>query len=937
MSENVFDAEYGRSVSPSEHGKPEKRDDITKDLEEFCVETLVFENKDSILDAVMNVSKGDTLSETTKIINSVEINETNDNIQNPLSNGHFESTSIEKFKENEIVSEYMISNGDEVHDKNSNHDLMQQNGEELCEGDSANLIDENKENIVKKTNGFSLDDEFFHKNNEDEIEEHMTERTKNNGVDLQTENYSTCVVKENNIDMREYPDEQNEVIERTEDKLDEDISQEIDQADKCISDQEEKKSLEDDIKIEAAVEGNIDNDNEVSNEENNEKKISKDQSDNNVLSFIKKKTRSLGTNFRNEKINSKTEEIPFLENCEKSKKRQLFKIFNKEKHNDEEKDAGNESKSHIDEKVTKSFTKVYTEENKSDKKGFKFFKNVFHISDKKSKHESGDKTDELGVDGEIVVNGNLKHNAQISTDNVIHVFQTSFSTPSPNKLFTINELEFEKSKNLSLNHELAKSQEDYLCADELNKDSEEVFKQMVDLSSHNMVDVIVNPESDMPLEMALSSKEQKLLAEAEVIENPDFENFKDDTKKVEDSQEKVPLTSDDENISKEYVDNDLQKEKTEEIDETNGAKQEESAEIKETIQGNMINGVEKTDKNEIVTKDVESENVEDINNKVEDNEPKKIKKNFTLTLPSFKFPAFSKEKSLEEGIKKDKRQSMDDLENVKKVKSVNKRTKSFHFGRKSKKSGEDEEIKDRLVVAKCIENDAIKTEMKSKHSTLKWPKFSKKTGKKDETLDIKKSKENKHVDKQVESRGNKPSRQSNLTKSFLKFFTKKSSGSKGNELNGMVYSLEDNMVIAADNSLSFGGCYESGQALQEGDGGKPFVVVAIDFGTTFSGYAFSFMTDHHSDHHPIHIMRKWEGGDPGVNNQKAPTIILLTPNQDFHTFGFTARDFYHNLDATESAKWLYFDKFKMALHNMVWFLFILLLYYSFMYFLRILF
>ena len=33
------------------------------------------------------------------------------------------------------------------------------------------------------------------------------------------------------------------------------------------------------------------------------------------------------------------------------------------------------------------------------------------------------------------------------------------------------------------------------------------------------------------------------------------------------------------------------------------------------------------------------------------------------------------------------------------------------------------------------------------------------------------------------------------------------------------------------------------------------VVVAIDFGTTFSGYAYSFTHDPEN----IHIMRKWEG------------------------------------------------------------------------------
>ena len=89
-----------------------------------------------------------------------------------------------------------------------------------------------------------------------------------------------------------------------------------------------------------------------------------------------------------------------------------------------------------------------------------------------------------------------------------------------------------------------------------------------------------------------------------------------------------------------------------------------------------------------------------------------------------------------------------------------------------------------------------------------------------------------------------------------------------------------------------------------------FVVVAIDFGTTFSGYAFSFTRDPES----IHMMRKWEGGDPGVINQKTPTCLLLTPDGEFKAFGFTARDLYHDLDPVEAEQWLYFEKFKMVLH-----------------------
>lgn len=89
-----------------------------------------------------------------------------------------------------------------------------------------------------------------------------------------------------------------------------------------------------------------------------------------------------------------------------------------------------------------------------------------------------------------------------------------------------------------------------------------------------------------------------------------------------------------------------------------------------------------------------------------------------------------------------------------------------------------------------------------------------------------------------------------------------------------------------------------------------FVVVAIDFGTTFSGYAFSFTRDPGS----IHMMRKWEGGDAGLINQKTPTSLLLTPDGQFHSFGFRARDFYHDLDPKKADKWLYFEKFKMVLH-----------------------
>ena len=57
------------------------------------------------------------------------------------------------------------------------------------------------------------------------------------------------------------------------------------------------------------------------------------------------------------------------------------------------------------------------------------------------------------------------------------------------------------------------------------------------------------------------------------------------------------------------------------------------------------------------------------------------------------------------------------------------------------------------------------------------------------------------------------------------------------------------------------------------------------------------------------------GDDPGMNNQKTPTMLLLTPDGKFHAFGFTARDFYNDLDQHDRKNWFFFERFKMNLHH----------------------
>ena len=90
------------------------------------------------------------------------------------------------------------------------------------------------------------------------------------------------------------------------------------------------------------------------------------------------------------------------------------------------------------------------------------------------------------------------------------------------------------------------------------------------------------------------------------------------------------------------------------------------------------------------------------------------------------------------------------------------------------------------------------------------------------------------------------------------------------------------------------------------------IVVAIDFGTTYSGYAYAFRQRPDE----IHLMRRKETGQVfGGPSHKIPTILLMDEREQFHSFGYEARDTYHDMGEEKSRNWLYFEKFKMELHS----------------------
>ncbi|KAH3877654.1 heat shock 70 kDa protein 12B-like [Dreissena polymorpha] len=85
-----------------------------------------------------------------------------------------------------------------------------------------------------------------------------------------------------------------------------------------------------------------------------------------------------------------------------------------------------------------------------------------------------------------------------------------------------------------------------------------------------------------------------------------------------------------------------------------------------------------------------------------------------------------------------------------------------------------------------------------------------------------------------------------------------------------------------------------------------FIVAAIDFGTTYSGYAFSLK----SSPDQIHANAIWNGGS--TPTLKAPTCVLLDPKGSFHSFGYEAEQHYQEV-TTEG--WRLFRRFKMVLHT----------------------
>ena len=90
-------------------------------------------------------------------------------------------------------------------------------------------------------------------------------------------------------------------------------------------------------------------------------------------------------------------------------------------------------------------------------------------------------------------------------------------------------------------------------------------------------------------------------------------------------------------------------------------------------------------------------------------------------------------------------------------------------------------------------------------------------------------------------------------------------------------------------------------------------VVAIDFGTSYSGFAFSFNKGQEKD--AIFMNKDWTN-EQNSRTSKAPTCLLLAPDLTFHSFGYEAMENYAQLqNEEEEQEYFFFQHFKMALHS----------------------
>lgn len=93
-------------------------------------------------------------------------------------------------------------------------------------------------------------------------------------------------------------------------------------------------------------------------------------------------------------------------------------------------------------------------------------------------------------------------------------------------------------------------------------------------------------------------------------------------------------------------------------------------------------------------------------------------------------------------------------------------------------------------------------------------------------------------------------------------------------------------------------------------------VIALDFGTTYSGYAFSSRSDFEDNPLKIQNNQEWIASGTSLLSLKTPTSLLIQKDGNFVAFGYEAEDkFYTALENENHKDLMLFRRFKMKLYN----------------------
>lgn len=90
-------------------------------------------------------------------------------------------------------------------------------------------------------------------------------------------------------------------------------------------------------------------------------------------------------------------------------------------------------------------------------------------------------------------------------------------------------------------------------------------------------------------------------------------------------------------------------------------------------------------------------------------------------------------------------------------------------------------------------------------------------------------------------------------------------------------------------------------------------IIAIDFGTAYSGYAYS-VSPREAQTEPI--LKTW-GKKHRFDTPKTPTCILFNEKEEFIGFGYDAKMSYCKMGNPEAREKYFFENFKMSLYGKV--------------------